>query len=84
MPGKEAPRASMKDAAQDKKSTKTVLIGKPGTSRANTLREAEDRNQATPYEEWSKHDLYERAVEHGIEGRARMSRKDLINTLRDY
>lgn len=81
MPRKEVPRANLNDAARQE--TKISRRRTPAP-RATTLKEAQDRSQATPYEEWSKHDLYERAVEEGIEGRARMSKKDLINTLRDY
>jgi len=84
MPRKEAPRANLHDPIrQDIASAKRG--GKKSTApRAHTLKEAEDRSQASPYEDWSKHDLYEKAVEAGIEGSARMSKKDLINTLRDY
>ncbi len=84
MPRKEAPRAGLNDAVgQETPSAKGVSRRTPAP-RASTLLEAEEKSQATPYEEWSKHDLYEKAEEAGIEGRARMSKRDLINTLRDY
>lgn len=84
MPRKEDSRVGQKDAGRQVKSAGTIFGRNSATPRATTLQEAEEQRQASPYEEWSKHDLYERAVEVGIEGRARMSRKDLINTLRDY
>jgi hypothetical protein len=84
MPRKEDSRVNQKDAGRRVKSADTIFGGKSATPRANTLQEAEEQRRASPYEEWSKHDLYERAVEVGIEGRARMSKKVLINTLRDY
>lgn len=84
MPQKDMPRASMKGASRLEKPATTVISRRSSNQRASTLQEAEEKSQASPYEEWSKHDLYERAVEVGIEGRARMSKKDLINTLRDY
>ncbi len=84
MPRKEAPRASLNDAVRQEKPSAKGLSRRIPTQRASTLLEAEEKSQASPYEEWSKHDLYERAEEAGIEGRTRMSKKDLINTLRDY
>ncbi len=81
MPRKEAPRANLNDAARQET---TLSRRKSPAPRAHTLQEAEERSLATPYEDWSKNDLYEKAVEVGVEGRAHMSKKDLINTLRDY
>ena len=81
MPRKEAPRANLNDAVRQ---DTTISSRRSPAPRAHTLQEAEDRSQVTPYEDWSKNDLYEKAVEVGVEGRAHMSKKDLINTLRDY
>ncbi|MEJ6401414.1 Rho termination factor N-terminal domain-containing protein [Yoonia sp. 2307UL14-13] len=39
--------------------------------------------KAPPYEEWTKDDLYRRAQELDIDGRARMNKDDLIAALRD-
>lgn len=36
------------------------------------------------YEEWSKEDLYEKAKEVGIDGRADMSKDELISALRGH
>ncbi|WP_223423086.1 DUF7218 family protein [Tateyamaria pelophila] len=38
--------------------------------------------KASPYEEWTKKDLYERAQELDIDGRSDMSKDDLIDALR--
>jgi hypothetical protein len=84
MPRKEAPRASLNDSVRQVTPLTKSFSRKTTAPRASTLLEAEEKSRATPYEEWSKHDLYEKAEEVGIEGRARMSKRDLINTLRDY
>lgn len=39
-------------------------------------------SSGTPYEQWSKADLYERAQELDIEGRSAMSKRELIAALR--
>lgn len=39
-------------------------------------------SSGTPYEQWSKADLYERAQELDIDGRSTMSKKQLITALR--
>ncbi|MEN9062565.1 DUF7218 family protein [Ponticoccus litoralis] len=40
--------------------------------------------KASPYEEWTKDDLYTRAREIGIEGRSAMTKAALIEALRDH
>lgn len=40
--------------------------------------------EAEPYEEWKKDDLYDRAKEIGIEGRSKMTKKELISALRNH
>jgi hypothetical protein len=53
---------------------------------ANTSRsKAAKRGGKSPrYEDWKKGDLYERAKEIGIDVRSRMSKDELIHTLRDH
>jgi hypothetical protein len=53
---------------------------------ANTDRkEAGQRGGKSPkYEEWSKEDLYDKAKDVGIEGRSQMSKKELIESLRNH
>lgn len=40
--------------------------------------------KAEKYEEWTKEKLYDKAKEVGIENRSSMSKKDLINALRNH
>ncbi|WP_180900408.1 DUF7218 family protein [Martelella soudanensis] len=40
--------------------------------------------EASPYEEWTRDDLYDRAREIGVEGRSKMSKQDLIRALRNH
>lgn len=40
--------------------------------------------KAPPYEDWTKHELYERAQEIGIKGRSNMSKGELIEALRKH
>ena len=39
-------------------------------------------DESSPYEQWTKAELYERAQEVGIDGRSSMSKSDLISALR--
>lgn len=50
---------------------------------ANTEDAAEKGGGQPPYEEWTKDELYERAQEVGIDGRADMTKDELIASLRD-
>jgi hypothetical protein len=40
--------------------------------------------ESSPYEDWSKSDLYERAKEIGIDGRSTMTKDELIEALRNH
>jgi len=51
---------------------------------ANTPDSGEKGGKASDYEDRSKEDLYKKAKEVGIEGRSKMSKKDLINALRNH
>lgn len=53
---------------------------------ANTPREEAGRKggKAPKYEDWTKEDLYQRAQEIGIEGRSQMSKKELIEAVRNH
>ncbi|HLT92658.1 MAG TPA: Rho termination factor [Woeseiaceae bacterium] len=53
---------------------------------ANTPRKEAGRRggKAPPYEDWSKEALYRKAKDVGIEGRSRMSKRDLIDSLRNH
>ncbi|MEX0719206.1 MAG: hypothetical protein WD059_00975 [Balneolaceae bacterium] len=45
-----------------------------------------ERDKATNkrYESWTKHDLYQKAEEVGIEGRGDMDKDELAEALREY
>jgi hypothetical protein len=53
---------------------------------ANTPRKEAGRRggKSSKYEEWSKEDLYDKAKEVGISGRSQMSKKELIDSLRNH
>lgn len=61
-----------------------------GTSKEKAARIANSSNSgkkggnADKYEERSKDDLYNKAKEVGIKGRSKMSKKELINALRNH
>ncbi|UZH54367.1 Rho termination factor N-terminal domain-containing protein [Salinimicrobium tongyeongense] len=61
-----------------------------GASKEKAARIANSKNtgkkggKADKYEERSKEDLYNKAKEVGIEGRSKMSKKELINALRNH
>lgn len=51
---------------------------------ANSSNTGKKGGKAEKYEERSKDDLYKKAKEVGIEGRSKMSKKELINALRNH
>lgn len=51
---------------------------------ANTPQSGKKGGKSEKYEERSKDELYKKAKEVGIEGRSKMSKKELINALRNH
>lgn len=51
---------------------------------ANTPDSGKKGGKASDYEDRSKEELYNKAKEVGIEGRSKMSKKELINALRNH
>lgn len=51
---------------------------------ANSSNTGKKGGKADKYEDRSKEDLYKKAKEVGIEGRSKMSKKELINALRNH
>lgn len=53
---------------------------------ANTSRKKAGKRggSSQSYEDWTKEDLYDRAKEVGIEGRSKMSKKELVSALRNH
>ncbi|MER3375020.1 MAG: Rho termination factor N-terminal domain-containing protein [Allomuricauda sp.] len=50
---------------------------------ANTPDAGKKGGKASPYEEWTKQQLYDQAKNVGIEGRSKMDKKELIQALRN-
>lgn len=50
---------------------------------ANTPDSGVKGGAASPYEDWSKDSLYEKAKKVGIEGRSSMNKEELIKALRN-
>ncbi len=51
---------------------------------ANSSNSGKKGGKSEKYEDRSKEDLYKKAKEVGIEGRSNMSKKELINALRNH
>lgn len=51
---------------------------------ANTPDSGKKGGKASPYEEWTKKELYEKAKMIGIEGRSDMKKDELIHALRNH
>lgn len=51
---------------------------------ANTKNSGKKGGKAGKYEDRPKRDLYQKAKEVGIEGRSKMSKKELVNALRNH
>lgn len=51
---------------------------------ANTSNSGNKGGKASKYEERTKDELYQKAKEVGIEGRSKMSKKELIKALRNH
>lgn len=51
---------------------------------ANSSNSGKKGGKSEKYEDRSKEDLYKKAKEVGIEGRSKMSKKELINALRNH
>ncbi|WP_159522683.1 DUF7218 family protein [Sunxiuqinia indica] len=50
---------------------------------ANSPDSGKKGGSSEKYEKWTKKDLYEKAKQVGIDGRSNMSKKELINALRN-
>ncbi len=50
---------------------------------ANTPNAGKKGGNASPYEQWTKDELYEQAKNVGIDGRSKMNKDQLINALRN-
>ncbi|HET7070899.1 MAG TPA: Rho termination factor [Nocardioides sp.] len=90
MPGSRKPGPSVKDdetyealRREGESKEKAARIANAG---ANSSRSSVGRKggKAPSYDEWTKHDLMERARDIGIDGRSSMSKGELIKALRGH
>lgn len=90
MPESKKPGPSVKDdetyealRRQGASKEKSARIANAG---ARSSRKAVSRRggKASPYDEWSKQDLVQRARQIGIDGRSKMSKAELIEALRNH
>lgn len=82
MPGKRM--ASIRNKEQYEKLREKGMSKEKAARIANTPSEetASKGGRGGRYEEWTKEELYDKAREVGIEGRSKMSKKELIRALR--
>lgn len=79
-------RPSVKDDEQYERLRQQGMSKEKAARIANTPRKQAGKRggKSSKYEEWSKEKLYEKAKDVGIEGRSNMSKKELINALRNH
>lgn len=69
--------------AQGDQATKRLDDIADRTARRVTSAVDDSPSSGTPYEQWTKAELYERAQELDVEGRSTMSKRELIKALRN-
>ena len=86
MPPKKSPGPSVKDPEQYEALRDQGASKEKAARIANTDREsaAEKGGKSGSNEDWNKDDLEKRAAEIGIEGRSKMSKDELVDTLRNH
>lgn len=79
-------RPSVKDDEQYERLREQGMSKEKAARIANTSRKEAGKKggKSSKYEEWSKEELYDKAKDVGIEGRSNMSKKELINALRNH
>ncbi|MCC1493879.1 Rho termination factor [Cognatishimia sp. F0-27] len=70
---------ALRDDGYDKESAARIANAKAN----DTMSPSKKGGKASPYEEWTREDLYERAQELEIDGRSDMTKDALIEALRD-
>lgn len=83
----ERDRASIKDDDRYEAMREEGMSKEKAARIANTpAKEAGRRGGEAkkPYEDWTKEELYDKAQDVGIEGRSHMSKKELIDALRNH
>ncbi|WP_436794310.1 DUF7218 family protein [Actinospongicola halichondriae] len=86
MPGQKDPGPSVKDDEQYEALRREGASKEKAARIANTDRStaAKRGGEASPYDEWTKDELYDRARELDIEGRSDMTKDQLIDALRNH
>ncbi len=79
-------RPSVKDDERYEALRKKGMSKEKAARIANTPRKESGKRggKASKYEEWTRDELYQKAKDVGIEGRSKMSKKELINALRKH
>ncbi|MGA7271144.1 MAG: Rho termination factor N-terminal domain-containing protein [Acidimicrobiia bacterium] len=84
MPKKSGPGPSVKDPDRYEALRREGMSKEKAARIANTppKQAARRRERGGSYEEWTKQELYDKAKDVGIEGRSKMSKRELIKALR--
>ena len=77
---------TIKDDAQYERLREQGMSKEKAARIANTGRKAAGKRggASQKYEEWNKDELYHKAQEIGLEGRSKMTKRELIDALRNY
>jgi len=71
----------LRDEGESKEKSARIANAAAGSSRKQVGRKG---GKSGSYDDWSKEDLVKRAREIGIKGRSSMTKKELINALRNH
>ncbi|MBB2891509.1 DUF7218 family protein [Flexivirga oryzae] len=71
----------LRDEGNSKEKSARIANAAANTSRSDVGAKG---GQQSPYEDWTKDELADRAAELGIEGRSSMSKNELIDALRSH
>jgi thiamine pyrophosphate-dependent acetolactate synthase large subunit-like protein len=72
---------ALRDEGASKEKAARIANAAVGSSRKQVARKG---GESGSYDDWSKEDLVKRAREIGIKGRSSMTKKELINALRNH
>lgn len=73
-------RALRREGASKEKAAR-IANASAATSRRSVGRRG---GRSGPYEQWTRDDLYDKARQVGIEGRSRMTKRELVDALRHH
>ncbi len=86
MPAQKSPGPTVKDADRYRALRRDGASKEKAARIANTPASVAGRRggTASPYEEWNKSDLYDKAKSLEIDGRSSMTKSELIDALRNH